>query len=137
MPITNSQIRATVRDILEANKATLLPIKYENKDFDPNGNPYAEFLLKPFNNDAVGPIGDIVGGIIGFNVYVFRDAGARYADDEAQRFVDLFPRGDFPGIDGLRIVTKGTIHDQVEGIHDREGSRFTPVTIHYEGESCP
>ena len=133
--VNHNDILRAIRDRVEAAPAgTLLRHKWQHKEVDPKLGPYAEIILSPNQTDLATIGSDELTGFILVNVYVGIDEGADYPAEEAQKYLDLFPRGLSFG-PGVEIYKTGTILNPIQS-RNREGWFYTPLRIPYRVLSC-
>ena len=109
----------------------LLPVKQYAKRFNHGGSPYVELIISPSETELeTVDGGDLMSGIILLKVFTPDDHGAHYPAEEAQKFLDLFPRD--LEFDGIRIPRTGTIRQPVD---NEDAWWYTPATIQYEADS--
>lgn len=133
--VTVSDILDAVRAHITANSAGLLPIAYENEEHRHNDDPYIRVMVSPDEPDPVMTTGDIVRGYIVGNVFVKEGDGLRFPTNEAQKFIDIFPKrgGEFGG--GINVTSTGTPLGATPA-RNLEGWYFVPALIGYDAIDC-
>ena len=133
MNLPDIQIAAHARIQAAQTAGTVMQyIKYQDKSFEHNNRPYAEIMIEPMESEGIGPSGDFLRGFVLVNIYVPEDQGIEYPAQEAQKFLDLFPRGE--EFNDITIV-----RSHIDGARDdprRPKWRYTPMMAEYSARHC-
>ena len=134
--MTVNDIQNAVRSHITSNQAGLLPVKWDDERIDHDDKPYLEVIISPDETDPAMIDGDLLIGVLLGNVYFRKGTGANYPTIEAQKFIDLFPRGtqNIGGLD-IDITQTGTPLNPARD-QQRPEWKYVSGLVRYDAASC-